>query len=78
MNKKFLILPIIILFLVIIAIGSQSNLPDKKNGIVFHVTLASPELYQNGVYSSTFLIEKGDYKFRFVPNIACFDFCRDG
>ena len=68
MNKKFLILPIIIIIIVIVAIGSQSNQSDKKNEPFFHVTLADPNLFDNGVYSSTFVIEKGEYNFRFVPN----------
>ncbi|MFQ5439977.1 MAG: hypothetical protein ACE5DL_00790 [Nitrosopumilaceae archaeon] len=68
MNKKFLIFPIIILIFAIIVIGSQSNLPDKQIEEVFHVTLANPEQYQNGVYFNTFFMEKGEYKFRFVPN----------
>jgi hypothetical protein len=68
MNKKFLILPIIILIIAVIAINSLSNQSDKKNDTVFHITLASPELYENGVYLSTFVIEKGEYKIKFVPN----------
>jgi len=32
------------------------------------VTLADPQQYENGIYSSTFIIENGDYVFRFVPN----------
>jgi len=68
MNKKFLIIPVVIIIIAIIAIGSQSNQSDKKNEPFFHVTLANPKLYDNGVYSSTFVIEKGEYNFRFVPN----------
>jgi hypothetical protein len=68
MNKKFLIPVITILIIVIIFIGSLSNLSDKKNDSVFHVTLADPKLYESGVYSSKFVIEQGEYKFRFVPN----------
>ena len=68
MNKKFLIFSIIILIIAIIVIGSQSSLPSKQAEEVFHITLANPEQYQNGVYSSTFAMEKGEYKFRFVPN----------
>ena len=68
MNKKFLIIPVMIIIIAIIAIGSQSNQPDKKNDPFFHVTLANPTLYDDGVYSSTFVIEKGEYYFRFVPN----------
>ena len=68
MNKKFVILPIIIIIVVIIALGSQTNPSEKKNESIFHVTLADPKLYVNGVYSSTFVLEKGEYSFRFVPN----------
>ena len=68
MQKKMLILPIIIVIIIFVAIGSQSNQSDKKNESFFHITLADPKQYDNGVYSSTFVIEKGEYKFRFVPN----------
>ena len=68
MNKKFVILPIIIIIIVIIALGSQTNPSERKNESIFHVTLADPKLYVNGVYSSTFVLEKGEYSFRFVPN----------
>ena len=67
MQKKILVLPIIII-IVIAAIGSQSNQSNEKNDSVFHITLADPKLYDNGIYSTTFHIEKGEYKFRFVPN----------
>ncbi len=40
----------------------------KNSNIVFHATLADPDLYTNGVYIDTFTIEKGEYFFRFVPN----------
>jgi hypothetical protein len=68
MNKKFLIIPVMIIIIAIMAIGSQSNQPDKKNDPFFHVTLADPKLFDNGVYTSTFVIEKGEYNFKFVPN----------
>ena len=32
------------------------------------MNLAEPELYINGVYINTFIIDKGEYSFRFVPN----------
>ena len=67
MQKKILVLPIIII-IVIAAIGSQSNQSNEKNDSVFHITLADPKLYDNGIYSTTFDIEKGEYTFRFVPN----------
>ena len=68
MQKKILILPIIIIIIVIVAIDSQSNQSKEKNDSAFHITLADPKLYDNGIYSTTFDIEKGEYKFRFVPN----------
>ena len=67
MKKIFLIIPIVIT-IGVIALGSQSDQPNTNNEPVFHVTLANPELYENGVYSSTFDLDNGEYYFRFVPN----------
>jgi len=68
MKKIFLIIPIVILIIGVIVLGSQSDQSNTNNEPVFHVTLADPKLYDNGLYSSTFVIEKGEYNFRFVPN----------
>jgi len=68
MNKIFLIIPVIIVIIAIFATSSQTNQSDKKNEPFFHITLADPKQYENGVYSSTFVLEKGEYSFRFVPN----------
>ncbi|MDH3610743.1 MAG: hypothetical protein OEM79_03160 [Nitrosopumilus sp.] len=68
MKKIVLIIPVIIIIILVMTIGSQSDEPNTKNEPNFHVTLASPEIYENGVYSSTFVLEKGEYFFRFVPN----------
>jgi len=59
---------------VVIIFGAQINpeyvgddrLIDISN--VFHVRLAEPELYKNGVYSESFVLERGVYEFRFTPN----------
>ncbi len=67
MNKKIIIIPVI-LIIVIGIIGFSSDGPDVENSIVFHVTLADPNLYVNGEYADSFTIQKGDYIFRFVPN----------
>ena len=67
MKKIFLIVPAVII-IVVIGIGSQLEQPDTKNEPFFHVTLANPELYDGGIYSSVFVLEKGEYFFRFVPN----------
>lgn len=66
MNKKIIIISII---LIIVVIGLSISQDDKKNNnVVFHVTLADPDLYKNGVYSNTFTLNNGDYTFKFVPN----------
>ena len=70
MNKKIVIIPIIAIvgFIAIDWITGFSDQKEKNNDIVFHITLANPELYTNGVYTDEFLIEPGTYFFRFVPN----------
>ena len=55
--------------LAMIGFFSSSDLETMKNqNFVFHVTLADPKNYENGVYSETFEIKKGGYNFSFVPN----------
>ena len=67
MNKKILLIPIIVIFVVII-MNFSSDENNKKNDIVFHVTLADPNLYVNGIFTDELILEKGEYIFRFVPN----------
>ncbi|MBT8173419.1 MAG: hypothetical protein KJN83_05125 [Nitrosopumilus sp.] len=67
MNKKILIIPIAVLSgIFLMNFGSNQTLDE--NNIVFHVTLADPSLYSDGVYSNSFFINEGHYSFRFVPN----------
>jgi len=61
------IIPAVIIF------GDQVNPDNLKDGEingsnVFHIRLADPTLYENGVYVDYFQVEKGVYEFRFVPN----------
>jgi len=49
-------------------ITGLSDEDEKINEDVFHITLADPEIYANGVYTEKFLIDPGTYFFRFVPN----------
>ena len=67
LNKKIVIIPILAIIAVIVA-GFPSNQTSEQNSILFHVTLADPDLYVNGVYTEEFILEKGEYFFRFVPN----------
>ena len=48
MNKKFLIIPVVVIIIIIIAV-SQGTDSDKKDQTVFHVTLADPDQYNEGV-----------------------------
>ena len=70
MNKKIVIMAIILIlgFVAFDWITGLSDEDEKINEDIFHITLADPELYVNGVYSEKFLIEPGTYFFRFVPN----------
>lgn len=70
MNKKILIMVIIPIlgFVAFDWITGLSDGDEKINDDIFHITLADPELYTNGVYTDEFLIESGTYFFRFVPN----------
>ncbi|MBS3922788.1 MAG: hypothetical protein KGZ37_06545 [Nitrosarchaeum sp.] len=66
MNKIIIIIPII---LIIIVIGLSFNSSEKiSNKTVFHVTLADPSLYKNGMYTNTFTINEGNYVLKFIPN----------
>ena len=66
MNKKIGIIPIVIIvgFAVIFSLDSS----EEDSNVIFHVTLADPDLYNNGIYTDVFTIDKGEYSFRFVPN----------
>ena len=70
MNKKIVIMVIIPIlgFVAFDWITGLSDEDEKINEDVFHITLADPEIYANGVYSEKFLIDPGTYFFRFVPN----------
>ena len=62
-----MIIPIVIV-VAIVLVNLSSDETSKKNNILFHVTLANPNLYVDGVYTEIFYLEKGEYFFRFVPN----------
>ena len=70
MSKKPIIGGIILAAIIgVIFAGAQINPENiQKNSIVFHITLADPTLYENGVYVESFQIEEGAYEFGFVPN----------
>ena len=67
LNKKIIIISASIIIAIILVSFSFDETSEKKK-ILFHVTLADPNLYSNGVYTKVFTLEKGEYFFRFVPN----------
>ncbi len=67
MNKKIVIISILMMITIFVVIFSVE--PSEKNdNVVFHVTLADPNLYANEIYTDAFSINEGEYSFRFVPN----------
>ena len=62
-----MIIPIIVI-VGILLVNFSSEKSEEINSIIFHVTLADPNLYTNGIYTEKFSIDKGQYSFRFVPN----------
>jgi hypothetical protein len=66
MNKKILVIPTVLIIIVLVL--SFNQVDKKNNNVVFHITLADPDLYKNGIYSNTFTMNKGNYLFKFVPN----------
>jgi len=73
-SKKPIIGGIILAAIIgVVFVGAQIN-PDgsesiQNDNVAFHVTLADPALYdEKGLYNDFFILEKGVYEFRFVPN----------
>ncbi|MFB5629318.1 MAG: hypothetical protein ACE5RR_05235 [Nitrosarchaeum sp.] len=68
--KKKLILGSIGIIVIIVSISSilLASSEKKENIKIFHVRLADPKLYIDGIFSDTFTIKNGTYKFRFVAS----------
>ena len=68
MNKKIVIIPIVVIIVILTGSFLLDTPTKNENQVFFHVTLADPALYENGIYTSVFTINSGEYYFRFVPN----------
>ena len=66
MNKKIVIISVILILVVLGLAFSETG--NKNSNVVFHATLADSNLYKNGIYSNEFIINNGNYIFKFVPN----------
>jgi hypothetical protein len=54
MNKKSIGI-LMILGVVILGVSILMNSEEKEDSEIFHITLANPELYTNGVYTDKIL-----------------------
>lgn len=64
--KKIVIVSVVIAVIGLAILLNSNDKPVDKT--VFHVTLAEPKMYQNGIYSEVFSVDSGKYFFRFIPN----------
>lgn len=52
----------------IIFLRISNDFSSKEADFVFHVRLADPEIYKNGVYQEILDLPPGKYKFKFIAN----------
>ncbi len=64
--KRAAIVGISVVVIVLVTISFSRT--DNDDSEIFHVTLADPTLYDDGVYYDEFMISSGNYAFDFVPN----------
>ena len=67
MRMRIVIISILIAVVGLVMISSLDE-KDVNDKTAFHVTLADPKMYQDEVYLDEFLLDSGEYFFRFVPN----------
>lgn len=67
LKKVILVIPIIIAIIGLLIVSGTNDKTEKERA-VFHVTLAEPKMYQDGIYADKFSISKGEYFFNFIPN----------
>ncbi len=52
----------------IIYLRISNDFPDGGTDFVFHVRLADPEMYKNGIYQEIFDLPPGEFRFKFIAN----------
>ena len=68
MQKKiggYIAIAVVITVAMVIFSGFDST---PESNVSFHVRLADPSMYNDGVYTDLFSVESGQYSFRFTPN----------
>ena len=66
MKKAIYAVAIVVVAMLVII--SLSLGPKQQRMVAYHVTLADPKLYSNGIFTDSFKIQKGSCQFGFVPN----------
>lgn len=66
MIKKIYIVPLITIIVIFTWFGLQPK--PETTTIIHHITIADPKQYVNGMFTDMVTIQKGSYKFGFVPN----------
>ncbi len=52
----------------IIYLRISNDFPDGETDFVFHVRLADPEMYKNGIYQESIDLPPGEFRFKFIAN----------
>ena len=52
----------------IIFLRISNDFSGEETDFVFHVRLAEPKMYENGVYQEVFDLPPGEYRFKFIAN----------
>ena len=70
MKAKFVACIVLVIGIIIsiVFFASSDTKYENDENVVFHITLAEPQKYENGRFSDSFEIENGMYEIRFVPN----------
>ena len=70
MKAKFVACIVLVIGIIIsiVFFASSDTKYENDENVVFHITLAEPQKYENGRFSDFFEIENGMYEIRFVPN----------
>lgn len=58
----------VVLIGLIVFLRISNDFPSGGADFVFHVRLAEPEIYKNGVYQETLDLPPGEYRFKFIAN----------
>jgi hypothetical protein len=68
MRKSLIAIVVVAVIIGFIAVLIFSPSEKTARTQIYHVRLANPDMYTDGVFSETFQIKSGTYEFRFVPN----------